>query len=217
MASSLRFTYPTRIWAPYGKEPYTKTYYWCNLWCEYLKLPMKYATINVFKDIELCHFYSCNTVDTKFHVGCPLYYNPIRNKISSLFEKVVIGSLTHSLNQTSSNLDIILYLVSQELPHSPNSRISWFEIMLMYFQSHAFSASWTLTINFTLIGYLWTNQKCKFFLKEKSHNYENCLFWNVGPAFGTLDILSGTTVVGPLNLYSNNSVKEHRSLFNFTS
>ena len=61
-------------------------------------------------------------------------YNPIEDKFPPLFEKVVLGSLK-SFFQLDHQVDASLYLM--EATHTPPLwRFSWFETILMHFQSH---------------------------------------------------------------------------------
>ena len=59
---------------------------------DYLQLDGRLSLFS--RDNRLCHFYSYNVVENEvdFVLECPLY-NPIRDKFSSLFENVVLGSL----------------------------------------------------------------------------------------------------------------------------
>ena len=64
---------------------------------------------------------------------CPLY-KPYKDKFSSLFENLVLGSLK-SFFQLDHQVGIIsLYITKATTLHSKN--ISWFDTIMMWFQSH---------------------------------------------------------------------------------
>ena len=63
---------------------------------------------------------------------CPLY-NPIRHKFPSLFENVDLGSL-ESFFQLDHEVDFSLYITKATT--LCQSRIGWFDTIVMYFQTH---------------------------------------------------------------------------------
>ena len=70
----------------------------------------QWSTIPISRDTRLCHIFYFNAVEieARFMLECPLY-EPIRDKFTSLFENVVLGSLK-SFFQLDHQVDICLFL-----------------------------------------------------------------------------------------------------------
>ena len=70
----------------------------------------QWTIIPTSRDTRLCHFCSCNAVENETHFMSEcLLYNPIRDKFSSLFENVVLGSFK-SFFQSNQQVNISFYI-----------------------------------------------------------------------------------------------------------
>jgi hypothetical protein len=68
-------------------------------------------TIPISRDNRLCHFSFYNVIENEAHfvLECPLY-NPIRDKLPSLFENVILGKF--SFNWT---IKLTLAFISEDI------------------------------------------------------------------------------------------------------
>ena len=103
----------------------------------FLELICAKTALNVrYKDTKLCHFLliECSWKWGTFCVRKSPLHNPITNKFPLLLENVVSRTLK-SFFQLDNLVDTSIYLIEANILHHLK-KISSFEIILMYCQSH---------------------------------------------------------------------------------
>ena len=89
---------------------------YCNHW---LVIEIgRWTIIPISRDTRLCHFCSCNAIKNEAHFMSEcLLYNPFKDKFSSLFENVVLGS-HKSFFQSNQQVNISYLMEATTLCHT---------------------------------------------------------------------------------------------------